>query len=402
MIQVTNPADCCGCTACASICAHDAISMEPDALGFLYPKVDESKCVECGLCEKVCQFNDSYDCSPNLSEPIAYAARHKDINEVMKSRSGAAFVSISDYILEQGGVVYGVGYKDHFRVAHKRAITKEECDEFGGSKYVQSDLTGVFRQVKEDLKNGFMVLFSGTPCQTAGLNAYIGKKLRGNLVLVDIVCHGVPSPFFWRDYVSYLEKKQGDKIVEVNFRDKELFGWRAHRESYVFKMGGKEITSLFTSLFYKHIMFRHSCEVCHYTNLQRPSDITLADFWGWENNVPGMNDDDKGLSLMLLNTEKGKEIFDAINHCLDMREVSLENSLQPNLQYPSTTHPLRLKFEDDYKKYGFKYVLRQYGNVGWKFSCKRIVSRAKHIIKKIKKLMYKDRDNCSNFIIDSL
>lgn len=238
MIKINNPSDCCGCTACASICAHDAISMEPDALGFLYPKVDASKCVECGLCEKVCQFNDNYDRSLNLKKPIAYAARHKDINEVMKSRSGAAFVTISDYVLEQGGVVYGAGYKDHFRVAHKRATTKEERDEFRGSKYVQSDLTGVFRQVKKDLKNGLTVLFSGTPCQTAGLNAYIGKKLREHLVLVDIVCHGVPSPFLWRDYIAYLEKKQGDEILVVNFRDKELYGWKDHRESYIFKMGG--------------------------------------------------------------------------------------------------------------------------------------------------------------------
>lgn len=238
MINKINPADCCGCTACASICVHDAISMEPDALGFLYPKVNESRCVDCGLCEKVCQFNDNYDRSLNLQQPIAYAARHKDIDEVMKSRSGAAFVAISDYIIEQGGVVYGAGYKDHFRVAHKRATTKEERNEFRGSKYVQSDLTGVFRQVKEDLKSGLTVLFSGTPCQTAGLNAYVGKKLRENLVLVDIVCHGVPGPFIWRDYIAYLEKKQGDEIVVVNFRDKELFGWKTHKESYIFKMGG--------------------------------------------------------------------------------------------------------------------------------------------------------------------
>ena len=187
--------------------------MEPDALGFLYPKVDESKCVDCGLCERVCQFNGHYDRSLNLLQPIAYAARHKDISEVMKSRSGAAFVAISDYILKQGGVVYGAGYKDHFRVAHKRAATKEERDEFRGSKYVQSDMTGVFRQVKEDLKNGLTVLFSGTPCQTSGLNAFVGKKLRENLYLVDIVCHGVPGPYIWRDYLEYLEKKHGSNLM---------------------------------------------------------------------------------------------------------------------------------------------------------------------------------------------
>ena len=239
MIKISNPADCCGCSACASICSHNAINMEPDALGFLYPKVDESKCVECGLCEKVCAFNDNYETPDNFAEPIAYGARQKDINEVMKSRSGAVFAALSDYILENGGVVYGAGYTDHFRVVHKRATTKEERDEFRGSKYVQSDMNNVFRAVKQDLLSGKIVLFSGTPCQTSGLNSFIGEKLRNNLILVDLVCHGVPSPYIWRDYIAYLENKQNSKINWVNFRDKEEFGWSAHHETFKFvKTGG--------------------------------------------------------------------------------------------------------------------------------------------------------------------
>lgn len=238
MIEIKNPADCCGCTACASICAHDAITMKPDALGFLYPVVNNDKCVDCGLCEKVCAFNENYDKSLNLEKPLAYAARHKNMKEVETSRSGAAFIAISDYILEHGGVVYGAGYTDHFRVVHKRATTKEERDEFKGSKYVQSDLQGVFRQVKKDLKDGMTVLFSGTPCQTSGLASYIGTKLRTNLYLVDIVCHGVPGPNIWRDYITYLEKKQGSRICWVNFRDKQLFGWTAHKETFKFENGG--------------------------------------------------------------------------------------------------------------------------------------------------------------------
>lgn len=238
MINITDPKDCCGCTACASICAHDAITMKPDALGFLYPKVDTYKCVECGLCERVCAFNDSYDRTLNMPEPLAYGVRHKSMDEIMKSRSGAAFAAISDYILENDGVVYGAGYTDHFRVVHKRATTKEERDEFRGSKYVQSDLTGIFRLVKKDLRDGLTVLFSGTPCQTSGLNSYVGSKLRENLILVDMICHGTPGPFVWRDYLKYLEEKQGDEIAWVNFRDKHEFGWRAHKETFKFKMGG--------------------------------------------------------------------------------------------------------------------------------------------------------------------
>ena len=239
MIKITNPADCCGCTACASICNHDAITMKPDALGFLYPVVDTTKCSDCGLCEKVCSFHDNYDTSLNLPKPIAYGARHKDIDEVMRSRSGAVFAAISDYILENGGVIYGAGYTDHFRVVHKRATTKEERNEFRGSKYVQSDMNTVFRQVKKDLKDGLTVLFSGTPCQTSGLNSFVGTKLRENLILIDLVCHGVPGPYLWRDYIEYLEKKVGAPITWVNFRDKEQFGWAAHRETFKFSGGGK-------------------------------------------------------------------------------------------------------------------------------------------------------------------
>ena len=146
MIHIEKPENCCGCSACKSICPKDAISMESDTLGFLYPKVNLDKCIDCGLCEKVCAFNDHYDVSLNLSEPKAFGVRHKNMKEIESSRSGAAFIALSDWILDNGGVVYGAGYKDHFRVTHKRALTKQERDEFKGSKYVQSDMENVFLQ----------------------------------------------------------------------------------------------------------------------------------------------------------------------------------------------------------------------------------------------------------------
>jgi len=164
--------DCCGCTACENICPHKAIVMQPDSLGFLYPKIDDSLCVDCGLCEKICSFHTDYDKSLNLLNPVAYAVRHKDLQEIQTSQSGAAFVAFSDWILNKGGVVYGVGYIGHFRVVHKKATTKVERNEFKGSKYVQSDLNSVFSQVEEDLKKGLIVLFSGTPCQTSGLRSF--------------------------------------------------------------------------------------------------------------------------------------------------------------------------------------------------------------------------------------
>ena len=379
MIRIEHPEDCCGCTACASICPHNAISMKPDALGFLYPEVDMEKCVDCGLCEKVCAFNDNYDTNLNLSQPDVYAARHKDMQEIETSRSGAAFIALSDWVIEHGGVVYGAGYTDHFRVVHKRATTIEARNEFKGSKYVQSDLTGVFRQVKADLKAGLLVMFSGTPCQTAGLNSYVGKKLRENLYLVDIVCHGVPGPFIWRDYLAYLERKHGDKICWVNFRDKQLYGWTAHHESFKFVNGGGKMT--FTYTFYKHIMFRHSCGVCPYTNTRRPSDITLADFWGWEKTDPTFNADDKGVSLVLINTEKGRKLFEAVKDNMNIIPVKLENCLQPNLQHPSIIHPKRMAFERDYARKGFEYVMKKYGDMGWRYQVRRILGKVKRIMK---------------------
>lgn len=381
MINIKNPADCCGCTACASICAHDAIAMVPDALGFLYPKVDKGKCVECGLCEKVCAFNDHYDTSLNLNKPSAYAARHKDMNEVETSRSGAAFIAISDYILEQGGVVYGAGYTDHFRVIHKRATTKKERDEFKGSKYVQSDMTGVFRQVKKDLLDGLIVLFSGTPCQTSGLNSYVGKRLREKLFLVDIVCHGVPGPYMWRDYIAYLEKKQGAPIVWVNFRDKQKYGWADHQETFKFKNGGGKMS--FTDLFYKHVMFRKSCGKCHFTNTVRPSDITIADFWGWEKTDPNFNADDKGCSLVLVNTEKGRQLFNAVKDRMNIIPAELDCCLQPNMLHPSKMHPKRDKFEAEYIKKGFEYVYLKYCKKTSREYIQEQLGKIKRLIKKV-------------------
>lgn len=375
MIQITNPSDCCGCTACVSICPHNAIKMKPDALGFLYPHVDTSNCTNCGLCEKICAFTTSYDRSLNLKEPLAFAARHNDIHEVETSRSGAAFIALSDYILEKGGIIYGAGYIDHFRVAHKRATNKIERDEFKGSKYVQSDLSSIFQQVKQDLKNGLIVMFSGTPCQTAGLNSFVGKKLRENLFLVDIVCHGVPGPYVWRDYLSFLEKKYKSPIIQVNFRNKIKFGWAAHFETYTFK-GGVEVNKhSYTYFFSKNIICRKSCEKCYYTNLERPSDITLADFWGWEKSNPNLNKDDKGISLLLVNTEKGKHLFNLIIDKLHITPVTLNDCLQPHLKFPAKANQYRNSFEYDYSHKGFKYAFYKYGEDSLKYKAYTIWKR---------------------------
>lgn len=381
MITIKDKSDCCGCSACANICVHQAITMKPDGMGFLYPEVDQSKCVDCGLCNQVCAFNENYDNSNNLPAPDVYAVRHKDISEISTSRSGAVFIALSDWILDQGGVVYGVGYEGHFRVVHKRATNKEERNEFKGSKYVQSDLKDTFLQIKQDLKKGYKVMFSGTPCQTSGLLSYL-KLLRqdiSQLYVVDLVCHGVPAPYVWHDYLKYIEKKYHGKVMSFNFRDKAQLGWAAHKES--FRMGDKYMCiSTYSDLFGKCIMFRHSCSVCHFANLKRPSDLTIGDFWGWEKVDQHINADNKGVSLLLVNTEKGRHLFSEIANQIHYLKTDTRHCLQPNLEHPSLISSLRVDFEQDFISKGFVYCAKKYGNIGTKHQIFCLLRKLKHKI----------------------
>ena len=366
--------ECCGCTACESVCPHGAIAMRPDALGFLYPYVDGNKCVDCGLCVKVCAFHTGRHREMQQAMPVPYAVRNRDEKEVMTSHSGGAFIALSNEILRKSGVVYGVGYGGRFRIVHERATNKSGCDGFKGSKYVQSDLQGIFRRVRSDLSDGKIVLFSGTPCQTAGLYSYLKVKpdLLRNLWLVDVICHGVAAPAVWKDYLDYLERKERKKIVAVNFRDKGLTGWRSHTESFKFEDG---VTRTYPYLFYNDVMLRPSCNVCPYACLQRPSDLTIGDFWGVEDTcAASMGEDNKGCSLVLVNTEKGKVLFDAVRTALRVMEVCLDDCLQPNLQSPTPCNPQQGRFARDYAEKGFAYVRKKYGNDNWKCRARRWVS----------------------------
>ncbi len=373
---------CCGCTACKSICPYNAITMHPDKMGFLYPNIDMSACVDCGLCERVCAFNNNYNKSLNLPLPEVFAVRHKDLNEISSSRSGAAFIALSDWILEQGGIVYGAGYTDHFRVVHKRADSKEERNEFKGSKYVQSDLNNTFEEIKRELIKGKIVLFSGTPCQTSGLASFVGSKYREKLYLIDIVCHGVPSPSVWKDYLRFIENKIGEKAISVDFRDKTELGWAAHKESFTFA-SKKIYRKTYTYMFYEHIMFRPSCEVCYFTNLVRPSDVTLADFWGWEKTDSTFNKDDKGVSLVLCNTNKGQDLFMKVASNLHIIKTEISKCIQPNLLNPSVFNPNWRDFESQYINKGFEYVAKRYGDLGFRYLFKRLKQRSKTAIKLI-------------------
>lgn len=383
MIKLYNQKkDCCGCTACMAVCPKKAITMKPDDKGFSYPEINDKLCIECGLCTKICAFQNGYSTEENLPEPHIYAVRHLDEKERATSRSGGMFAALCKWIFtEKNGIVYGVGYGEHFRAVHKRAENMREAFEFKGSKYVQSDMGNVFSQVRDDLKAGKNVLFSGTPCQTAGLKGFLKNVNTDNLYICDIICHGVPSPMVWDDYLTYLENKNNSKAVNVNFRDKEKLGWTVHFESVTFESGIKEFGEIYTHLFYNCIMFRPSCKNCKYTNFLRPSDITLADFWGIGKAVPEMHDN-KGVSLILVNTKKGEDMFAAVSNDIAYKETVKEKCMQPNLQHPSVFSVETDSFWNDYKANGFNYAAKKYGILNFKGQLKfKLKMRLKFKIK---------------------
>lgn len=381
-----NKNECCGCTACKTICPKEAITMVKDNEGFLYPQIDSSKCIECKLCIKVCAFTEKYPKKYNdddsLDNPIVYAVKHKQELDRSTSRSGGMFVALSDFIIKNNGVIYGAAFDKEFNVLHKRVSTKDDRDKLKGSKYVQSYMGDTFFQVRQDLLDGKYVLFVGTPCQTSGLKSYLKNIDNSRFFICDIVCHGVPSPLLWEENLKFIEEKYNGKIVSVNFRDKS-YGWHTHFESYNLDNRKNKIKSeYYTNLFYKHVIFRPCCEECKFTNLKRPSDITLGDFWGINKVLPNYKNDDKGVSLVLVNTNKGIKWFDEIKDDIYFEEATISNNLQPNLREPSKPLLDRNKFWNEYEKNNFEYILKRYGGYNYKARIKKIIYRK--IVKKIK------------------
>lgn len=316
----------------------------------------------------------------NKLYPLAYGCKNKDENIRAVSRSGGVFTAISDYILDNGGVVYGCALNDKFEAVHKRAITKEERNAFRGSKYVQSDVGDTFVQVKNDLNNGISVMYSGTPCQIDGLKRYLNlsKVQTDKLITVDLVCHGVPSPKVWRDYLSYVEKKNNSKIIDVEFRNKKDYGWKDHVEKLTFINGNVCNSKEYTSLFHTDYVLRRSCHECNYTSKKRVSDITLADFWGIEKLDPEFNDN-KGLSLILVNSDKGNDLFNAVSSSIEYREYPAEKVNQTTLIHPHFYKARKEEFWNDYNSNSFEYIVKKYvvGNP--------IIYKLKEIRKRIKK-----------------
>ncbi len=352
MIYIEDKKDCCGCTACYSICPKNAITMKADEEGFLYPYVDKELCVECGLCEKVCPVQ----CFPklNVGEKESYVLRTKNKDVLTESTSGGFITPLAYWVFENNGIFCGAAYDKVFKVKHTFAASAMEYNSFSfrGSKYVQSDLEDCFRKIKECLEHKTLVCFVGTTCQVSGLKAFLRKDFE-NLITVDLVCHGTPSPKLWEKYLDYQKNKYHSEIEKINFRNK-TYGYHSGTMKIQFTNGqmyfGSARVDLMLKSFFKEISSRPICYTCPFKTLDRCSDFTIYDCWHASDLVAGLKDDDNGYTNVIVQSEKGKQILRQIEKNYEIypadtqKAVSLDGIMVQNAAKP---HPNRKEYYID-------------------------------------------------------
>ena len=344
MIQIINKKDCCGCTACAQICPKQCIAMMPDSEGFCYPKINETICVKCGLCEKVCPMLKSQNMQGQVH---AWAAYCKEDKIRLASSSGGIFSLLAEEILEEGGVVFGAAFDGQMMVHHVAVESVRDLERLRGSKYLQSRIENSYADVKAYLAADRKVLFSGTACQIAGLLHFLGRPYE-KLWTVDVLCHGVPTPTLWKNYLSEQNRAFKMPVRQISFRDKPQ-GWKKYQMAW--KVEGGEIyrqpasRNPYMRLFLSNICLRPSCYDCHFKGFPRVSDLTLGDCWGVEQHSPEM-DDDKGTSVVIVNTEKGNTLREKIAGRCVWKEEKLDVLLPPTADSRKSVqpHPNRRRF----------------------------------------------------------
>lgn len=377
MIQIKEKQNCCGCQACVQACPKGCIKMETDGEGFLYPIIDNEVCIDCGLCERICPVLHS--AGDSWVPPKAYASYNLNEKVRLASSSGGVFTLAAEYVLNQGGVIYGAAMEE-LRVKHVRVVDRDGLDLLRGSKYVQSNIGRTYAQARDDLKAGKLVLFTGTPCQIEGLNSFLRKKYE-NLIAMDIICHGVPSPMVWEKYLLWQERATDTSVKRAMFRNKK-YGWKtfsmflefADTKSYVCRYN----EDLFMKAFLYDLCLRPSCYQCHFKKINRVSDMTVADFWGIRNICPEM-DDDRGTSLVLVHSSKGSEIMTAISSGMVCREVPFEDAIRGNpamissAAKPKTRNLFMNRVNNgDFEKLVLRYAKEPFSV---KRLCKRILKR---------------------------
>lgn len=382
MIHLEKP-ECCGCYACEQICPKHCITMQADKEGFLYPQVDETVCIHCDVCEKVCPIlQKQISIKKDSTEPEAYAAINLDEKIRQQSSSGGIFTLLAEQTLRMGGVVFGAAMaKDQHSVHHIAVESEEQLGALRGSKYLQSEIGTTYLQVREELQKGRKVLFSGTPCQVEGLRAFLNQE-EPSLLCVDTICHGVPSPLVWDRYLTEHEACVGAPVKQVLFRNKQQ-GWKV----YTIKMSFCNGTSYekvfseepFMKAFLQNICLRPSCYTCHFKKLNRVSDITLADYWGIQDQYPDM-DDDKGTSLVIIHSEKGKRCIESFGDKIRLKKVPIEQALRsnPSMLHSAEMHKQRKQFFSQLGKNSFDRVVN---------TCCREKLTAKRILRAVLKRM---------------
>lgn len=352
--------DCCGCGACANVCTRKAITMVEDDCGFVYPHIDNAKCVECGACKKVCAFQGREEKSVVRN---VYVAASNSKQDIIHSASGGVFYEAAKVILERNGVVYGAAMwreQDNFIVRHKRITRIENIKELQGSKYVQCDVGGSYRRIKDDLKCGKYVLFSGTPCQCSALRSFLRKDY-DTLFIIDIICHGVPSLKFFNDYINTVYSNISN-ICSFKFRDKTI-GWemtaRLDSEDN-YKLIPGRLSSYFT-LFLDGHTYRENCYSCKYASDHRPGDITIGDYWGFQREHPELlskYDVQKGISCIIVNTAQGEILMDKLRDKLSYNKSTYIKVANRNeqLRHPSKMGKLRMPVMELYRTKGYLAV----------------------------------------------
>lgn len=363
MIEIIDKSKCSGCKACYNVCPINCIDMVIDEEGFWYPKVNEDECIQCGLCEKVCPELNIYTSDKYFNIPQAFAAWNINDGVRIASSSGGIFTIIAEWIISNEGVVFGAGYDENFNVVHMEITTPKDLAQLRGSKYVQSDIGESYKKAKFHLENNKIVLFTGTPCQIAGLHNYLDKDYP-NLYTCDLVCHGVPSPKVFGKYKKFLEDKYNSKIQSISFRDKK-YGWKTYSLSIKFSNGNEYKKNVkedpFLLGFLKNYYLRPSCYTCPYSKIPRSADITLGDYWGIGGKYPDL-DDNMGVSLLLINSEKGIFLLESFKEKLEIYEGDLEHAIKHNpcIVKPVNKPKERDKFFDDFNSKEFSYVIKKY------------------------------------------
>ncbi len=324
---------CTGCAACYNICPTKSITMEEDKEGFKYPKINEKTCINCGLCKKICPILNKGNDSKNSLTPTIIAAWSKNKETRLDSTSGGIFSELANVIYEENGYVVGAVYNKEWMVEHYISNQKQDLENIRSSKYLQSNINHTYQTIQEKLKNGDKVLMCGTPCQISGLYHYLQKEY-DNLYTCDFICRGVNSPKIFRGYITSLEKKYQSKVKKIKFKNK-TYGWHNFSTRINFENGKKYIQSRYIDSYMigylEHSAFiRPSCYNCKFKELPRGADITLADFWGIEEIDP-LLDNDTGTSLVLLNSEKGRNLFKRLEKTIQYTEVKSEKIFKENV-----------------------------------------------------------------------